>query len=47
MNTDLFKGILVPALTPFKHDLSPDINAFVAHCFWLLEQGADLSLIHI
>ncbi|MBH98728.1 MAG: dihydrodipicolinate synthase family protein [Rhodospirillaceae bacterium] len=41
MNTDLFKGILVPALTPFKHDLSPDINAFVAHCFWLLEQGAD------
>lgn len=36
-----FHGVWVPALTPFKPDLSVDSDAFVAHCRWLLEQGAD------
>ncbi|MGI9380112.1 MAG: dihydrodipicolinate synthase family protein [Methyloligellaceae bacterium] len=36
-----FSGVLVPALTPFGTDLSPDKGAFVEHCKWLLEQGAD------
>jgi 4-hydroxy-tetrahydrodipicolinate synthase len=36
-----FRGVLVPALTPFKPDLSPDAEAFARHCRWLLEQGAD------
>ena len=35
-----FAGVLSPVLTPFKKDLSPDTGRFVAHCRWLLEQGA-------
>ena len=34
-------GVLVPALTPFRPDLSPDTEAFLGHCRWLLDQGAD------
>ena len=41
MPIDTFRGILVPALTPFKTNLSPDIDAFTTHCHWLLEKGAD------
>jgi 4-hydroxy-tetrahydrodipicolinate synthase len=36
-----FAGVLSPVLTPFKKDLSPDAGRFVAHCRWLLEQGAN------
>src|ERR1700730_5524533 len=35
------RGVLVPALTPFRSDLSVDDQRFVAHCKWLLDQGAD------
>ncbi|MFN4089426.1 MAG: dihydrodipicolinate synthase family protein [Alphaproteobacteria bacterium] len=35
------RGIYVAALTPVKQDLSPDTATFVAHCRWLLDQGAD------
>jgi len=41
MSRSPFSGVLVPALTPFKPDLSPDADAFLRHCRWLLEQGAD------
>lgn len=41
MPIDTFRGILVPALTPFKPNLSPDIDAFTKHCHWLLKKGAD------
>ena len=41
MPIDTFRGILVPALTPFKPNLSPDIDAFTKHCHWLLDKGAD------
>ena len=41
MSQPIFRGVLVPALTPFKPDLSPDAEAFVRHCRWLLAQGAD------
>lgn len=41
MQDQPFSGVLVPVLTPFKADLSPDAEAFVAHCKWMLEQGAD------
>ncbi|MFQ5994543.1 MAG: dihydrodipicolinate synthase family protein [Acidiferrobacterales bacterium] len=34
-----FAGVLSPVLTPFREDLSPDSDRFVAHCHWLLEQG--------
>lgn len=38
-NTERFSGVISPALTPFKADLSPDTERFVKHCNWLLEQG--------
>jgi len=41
MPAHAFRGILVPALTPFRSDLTPDADAFVTHCRWLLERGAD------
>ena len=36
-----FRGVLPPVVTPFNADLEPDREAFVAHCRWLLGQGAD------
>jgi 4-hydroxy-tetrahydrodipicolinate synthase len=36
-----FTGVLVPALTPFKADLSADRERYLAHLQWLLRQGAD------
>ena len=39
-STKPFAGVLSPVLTPFKKDLSPDPERFVAHCRWLHEQGA-------
>lgn len=36
-----FAGLLVPAITPFTADGTPDTGAFVAVCHWLLSQGAD------
>ena len=41
MGRERFQGVLVPALTPFKADLSPDKARFVKHCKWLFEQGVD------
>lgn len=35
------RGVLVPAVTPFHADLSVDAKRFVAHCKWLLDEGAD------
>jgi 4-hydroxy-tetrahydrodipicolinate synthase len=35
------RGVFVPASTPFRADLSVDGERFVAHCRWLLDQGAD------
>lgn len=37
-------GILSPVLTPFKADLSPDTDAFIRHCKWLLDSGAGLAV---
>ncbi len=41
MSNGKFGGVVVPALTPFTADLSPDKERFIAHCRWLLDQGAD------
>ncbi|MCC5971126.1 MAG: dihydrodipicolinate synthase family protein [Pararhodobacter sp.] len=35
-----FGGLLVPAITPFNTDLTPDSAAFVDTCKWLLANGA-------
>ena len=41
-STDRYpRGVFVPALTPFAADLAVDRARFVAHCTWLLEQGAN------
>ncbi|MGI9463489.1 MAG: dihydrodipicolinate synthase family protein, partial [Aestuariivirgaceae bacterium] len=39
--SDLFSGILVPALTPFRQDLSPDTGRFTRLCRYLLSEGAN------
>lgn len=41
MEPKRFTGLLVPAITPFKPDLSPDADAFVDTCKWLLANGAN------
>ena len=35
------RGVFVPASTPFHTDLSVDGERFVAHCQWLLSEGAN------
>ncbi len=41
MSHKRFSGLLVPVATPFDATLAPDAQALVAHCAWLLAQGAD------
>ena len=38
------RGVLAPVLTPFRADLSPDRQRFIAHCRWLLEQSCGLAV---
>src|SRR5213593_1325343 len=37
------RGVLVPVITPFKADLSPDRDRFIRHCQWLLSQNCGLA----
>jgi len=37
-------GVLAPVVTPFKADLAPDSERFVAHCKWLLSQNCGLAV---
>jgi 4-hydroxy-tetrahydrodipicolinate synthase len=37
------RGVLVPVVTPFKADLSPDRDRFIRHCQWLLSQDCGLA----
>ena len=37
------RGVLAPALTPFKADLAPDRERFIRHCRWLLSQNCGLA----
>ncbi|MEY3873143.1 MAG: hypothetical protein RLZZ296_2138, partial [Pseudomonadota bacterium] len=37
-------GIFSPVLTPFKTDLSPDTQAFVRHCQWLINSEVGLAV---
>jgi 4-hydroxy-tetrahydrodipicolinate synthase len=41
--TQRIRGVLSPVVTPFKADLSPDPQRFVAHCKWLLSQNCGLA----
>jgi 4-hydroxy-tetrahydrodipicolinate synthase len=38
------RGVLAPVVTPFKADLSPDPQRFIAHCKWLLSQNCGLAV---
>jgi 4-hydroxy-tetrahydrodipicolinate synthase len=38
------RGVLAPVVTPFKADLFPDEERFVAHCKWLLSQDCGLAV---
>jgi len=38
------RGVLAPVVTPFKDDLSPDTERFIAHCKWLLAQNCGLAV---
>src|SRR5438309_7540672 len=42
--TQRIRGVLAPVLTPFKADLSPDRERFMAHCKWLLSQNCGLAV---
>ncbi len=35
----IFSGVIAPVLTPFGEDGAPDLDRFVEHCEWLLEDG--------
>jgi 4-hydroxy-tetrahydrodipicolinate synthase len=37
-------GVLAPVVTPFKADLSPDSERFIAHCKWLLSHDCGLAV---
>src|ERR1700740_1865062 len=39
------RGVLSPVVTPFKADLSPDRERFIAHCKWLLSQNCGLAVL--
>src|SRR4030095_12699621 len=38
------RGVLAPIVTPFKADLAPDRQRFIAHCKWLLSQNCGLAV---
>ncbi len=38
------RGVLAPVVTPFKTDLAPDSERFIAHCKWLLSQNCGLAV---
>jgi 4-hydroxy-tetrahydrodipicolinate synthase len=33
------RGVLAPAVTPFRSDLAPDSERYIHHCSWLLRNG--------
>jgi 4-hydroxy-tetrahydrodipicolinate synthase len=44
MSRNDLRGVLAPVVTPFKGDLSPDTERFIAHCKWLLSQNCGLAV---
>jgi 4-hydroxy-tetrahydrodipicolinate synthase len=42
--SERIRGVLAPVVTPFKADLSPDSQRFIAHCKWLLLQNCGLAV---
>lgn len=42
--TPRIRGVLSPVVTPFKADLSPDTERYIAHCRWLIAQNCGLAV---
>src|SRR5437899_1619345 len=42
--TQRIRGVLAPVVTPFKADLAPESQRFIAHCKWLLSQNCGLAV---
>lgn len=42
--TTRIRGVLAPVLTPFNERLQPDVNRFIAHCRWLIDQQVGLAI---
>ena len=36
--------MLAPVLTPFNERLEPDVDRFIAHCHWLIDNDAGLAI---
>ena len=43
-STPRIKGVLSPVVTPFKADLTPDTERYIAQCRWLLTQNCGLAV---
>jgi len=43
-NTPRIRGVIAPVVTPFKADLSPDTDRYIAHCRWLVSQNCGLAV---
>ena len=47
MNSHMTKrlhGVIAPVLTPFNDKLEPDVERFIAHCRWLVDNHAGLAI---
>lgn len=45
MNTaQRIRGVLAPVVTPFKVDLSPDRERYVARCRWPLSRNCEFAV---
>jgi len=42
--TARLRGVLAPVLTPFDQRLEPDVELFVSHCRWLVDNNAGLAI---
>ena len=42
--SERIRGVLAPVVTPFKADLAPDSQRFIARCKWLLSQNCGLAV---
>jgi len=42
--TPRLRGALAPVLTPFTRRLEPDVERFIAHCRWLVDNHAGLAI---
>lgn len=42
--TTRIRGVLAPVLTPFNQRLEPDVDRFIAHCRWLIDNQVGLAI---